>query len=143
MQGVFRVSEAASLALLAMTFLAAHNDSPHSNKAIAERLDVSEAHLSKVLQRLSKGRLVRSIRGPKGGFIIEGSPASIRLLDVYECIDGELPVCDCLLTSPVCSGKGCIFGALPAKVSRQLRNYMETTKISDFAHLWQKEERYA
>jgi Rrf2 family protein len=143
MQNILRISEAFSLALHSMTFLAANNDRPHSTKEIAERLAVSEAHLSKVLQRLHRGRLVQSIRGPKGGFSIAGSPGSIRLLDVYECIDGKLPVCDCLLASPVCSGHGCIFGGLPEAVSRQFKDYMEKTKISDFAHLWRTEERYA
>jgi Rrf2 family protein len=143
MQNILRISEAVSLALHAMTFLAAHGDRPHSTKEIAEKLAVSEAHLSKVLQRLHRGRLVQSIRGPKGGFSIVGSPASIRLLDVYECIDGELPVCDCLLASPVCSGKGCIFGGLPVSVSRQFKDYMANTKVSDFAHLWQGKEQYA
>ncbi len=143
MQNILRVSDAVSLGLHAMTFLAAHDDRPHSTKEIAERLSVSEAHLSKVLQRLNRGRLVQSIRGPKGGFSIVGSAESIRLLDVYECIDGKLHVCKCLLDSPVCSGKGCIFGGLPEAVSRQFRDYMEKTKISDFADLWQKKEQYA
>jgi Rrf2 family protein len=137
MLNILRISEAVSLAMHAMTFLAAHGDRPHSTKEIAARLGVSEAHLSKVLQRLHRGRLVQSIRGPKGGFSIVGSPASIKLLDVYECIDGELPACECLLASPVCSGEGCIFGGLPETVSGQLKDYMTRTKVSDFAHLWQ------
>jgi Rrf2 family protein len=143
MQNILRISEAVSLALHAMTFMAAQGDRPHSTKEIAERLRVSEAHLSKVLQRLHRGRLVQSVRGPKGGFSIVGSPASIRLLDVYECIDGELPDGECLFASPVCSGKGCIFGGLPATVSGQFKDYLKRTKVSDFAHLWQREELYA
>jgi Rrf2 family nitric oxide-sensitive transcriptional repressor len=136
MASILRISEAVSLALHAMTFLASHRDRPYSTKEIAERLSVSEAHLSKVLQRLNKGHLVKSIRGPKGGFTVEGSADSINLLSVYECIEGEVPACDCLLSSPVCSGQGCIFGGLPAAVSGQFKNYLETTKISDFTHLW-------
>jgi Rrf2 family protein len=143
MPSILRISEAVSLALHAMTFLAAHGDRPHSTKEIAERLGVSEAHLSKVLQRLNKGKLVRSVRGPKGGFLIKGRPGSIKLLGVYECIEGEVPACDCLLASPVCSGNDCIFGNLPATTSARFREYLANTKITDFAHLWPVKENYA
>jgi Rrf2 family protein len=143
MASILRISEAVSLALHAMTFLAAHGDRPCSTKEIAERLSVSEAHLSKVLQRLTRGHLVQSIRGPKGGFVIEGAAASINLLTVYECIEGEMPSCDCMLSSPVCAGEGCIFGGLPAAMSGRFKEYLKTTKLTDFRHLWQRKEHHA
>lgn len=143
MAGILRISEAVSLASHAMTYLAAQHGRPYSTREIAQRLDVSEAHLSKVLQRLAKGGLVRSVRGPKGGFAISRRPQSITLLSVYECIEGEVPVCECLLTSPVCSGSGCIFGKLPATMGAQFREYLAKTKITEFAHLWPREEIHA
>jgi Rrf2 family protein len=136
---ILRVSEAASLAMHAVTFLAARNDRPYSTKEIAENFSVSEAHLSKVLQRLAKCHMVRSIRGPKGGFTFDGEDESISLLDVYRCIEGDVPICDCLLASPVCTGQGCLFGGLPAAVSSQFRNYLESTKITELTHLWEEE----
>jgi Rrf2 family protein len=143
MASILRISEAVSLALHAMTFMASNRDRPHSTKQIAERLSVSEAHLSKVLQRLSKCGLVKSVRGPKGGFTVEGRAGSIKLLRVYECIEGEVPICECLLASPVCSGDGCIFGNLPAQMGAQFRDYLAKTRITDFEHLWPRKETYA
>ena len=61
---------------------------------------------------------------------------AISLLDVYECIEGELAPCDCLLTSPVCSGEGCIFGGLPASAGRQFREYLSKTRINQLTHLF-------
>jgi Rrf2 family protein len=141
MSGIFNVSEAASLAMHAMTYLAAHNGRPHSTKEIAEALGVSEAHLSKVLQRLGKARLVTSVRGPRGGFSVGPAGGAISLLEVYECMEGKLPEYDCLLGSHVCSGSGCIFGGFPATVTRQLRDYLDRTRISDLTHLWSEQRR--
>jgi Rrf2 family protein len=143
MAGILRISEAVSLALHAMTYLAARNDRPYSTKEIAERLGVSEAHLSKVLQRLSKRGLVSSTRGPGGGFTLTGRPRSITLLRVYECIEGKVPACDCLLASPVCSGEGCIFGDMPAAVSARFKDYLAKTNIAQFSHLWPREGIHA
>ena len=55
-----------------MAFLAGKSDKPFSNKEMAGKPDVSEAHLSKVLQRLNKAGLITSYRGPKGGFMLRG-----------------------------------------------------------------------
>jgi Rrf2 family protein len=124
----------------AVTFLSAHTERPYSTREIAEMLGVSEAHLSKVLQRLTRTRIVKSVRGPKGGFTIDKSGESVSLLEVYECMEGELPRYDCLLGSRVCSGNGCIFGGLPETVGRQLRDYLEKTKVSELNHLWRRKQ---
>ena len=133
MSSVLKISEAASLALHSMAFLAANPEQSVSTREIASRLRVSEAHLSKVLQRLTKAGFAKSMRGPKGGFVI-GKPADqITLLDVYESIEGPIEPCECLFGTPVCDGIGCILGGLLGTVDRQVRGYLAGTKLSDLA----------
>ena len=92
MSSAFRFSEAGSLALHAMAFLGADHEKALTVREIARGLSVSENHLAKVMQRLAREGLVESVRGPKGGFKVRGSPDEISLLDVYEAIDGPLTV---------------------------------------------------
>ena len=73
METILKMSEAVSIALHASALLASDPGTKLSNKQIAGRLHVSEAHLSKVLQRLVKVGLVRSMKGPKGGFVLADS----------------------------------------------------------------------
>ena len=64
MQGsILRISEAASIGIHSMIFLAKRKDELLSLNEIAESLDVSANHLSKVLQRLHKSELIASIKG--------------------------------------------------------------------------------
>ena len=63
---MIKISEASSLAIHAMVFLAAKPGEKLSTSYIASEIKVSEAHLSKVLQRLNKVGLVVSSRGPSG-----------------------------------------------------------------------------
>ena len=133
MSSVLKISEAASLALHSMALLAASPEQSISTREIAARFQVSEAHLSKVLQRLTKAGFVKSTRGPKGGFIIGKPTSEITLLDVYESIEGPLVSCECLLGVPVCGDNGCILGGILVTVDRQVREYLAGTRLSELA----------
>ena len=112
MSTVLRISEAASLAFHTMALLATEHERPLTTHEIASAFDVSQAHLAKVLQRLAHAGLVRSARGPRGGFTLARPAEGITLLDVYETIEGPLTPSDCLLGSKICGGEACIFGSL-------------------------------
>lgn len=127
---MLKISDAANLAFHAIVFLAANPDRPISNHEIAKALRVSENHLSKVLQRLAKDGLVKSIRGPKGGFALEKPADKITLLDVFQVIDGPLAHSNCLLGNPLCNGQ-CILGGLLKNMNNQVADYFATTKISE------------
>jgi Rrf2 family protein len=135
MVNTLRISEAASLALHSMAFLAEHRDGLASTHEMASALHVSEAHLSKVLQRLARAGLVKSTRGPKGGFTLGRPRNKITLLEVYETVEGPLAMGSCLLGSPVCGGEKCIFGGLLRTVSRQVRNYLAETRLPELGYI--------
>jgi len=126
-----RISEAATLALHSMALLAARPGGLLATHEMATELRVSEAHLSKVLQRLSKAGLVAATRGPGGGFELAKEPGEISLLDVYETIDGPLGCDECLLGTPTCRGEACMLGDLIKSVNEQMRTYLSTTRLAD------------
>ena len=133
MSSVIKFSEAASLAMHTMVMLAKHPESVLSTHEIATRLGVSEAHLSKVLQRLTRAGLVKSVRGPKGGFVPARPTTDITLLEVYESIEGPLTAKTCLLGRRVCGEGLCILGDLLGTVTEQVRTHLNGTKLSDVA----------
>lgn len=133
MANMLKVSEAASLAMHTMVLLAKNPEHVVSTHEIAETLKVSEAHLSKVLQRLARAGLVESVRGPKGGFRCGKSVDGITLLDVYEAIEGRLISKTCLLGEPICDGAGCILGDLLGTVHRSIADYLAGTKLTSLA----------
>lgn len=130
---MLKLSEAASLALHTMVFLAGLPGRHVSARKIAGELDVSESHLAKVLQRLARQGLVDSLRGPKGGFSIGGRHPDISLLDVYESIEGPLYDKHCFRTTSACNGSTCIFGGLLIDLSMQVKDYLTKTKLTELA----------
>ena len=133
MANMLKISEAASLAMHTMVLLAKDPERVVSTHEIAETLKVSEAHLSKVLQRLTRVGLVKSVRGPKGGFRPGRSTHEITLLEVYESIEGRLVPKTCLFEQPICSGNACILGDLLTTVNRRIADHLSGTKLSDLA----------
>ena len=143
MSNVLRISDAASLGLHAMVLLAVDWQKEISTRQIASKLQVSEAHLSKVLQRLGKVGLVTSSRGPRGGFALARKAEEITLLDVYEAIDGPLVPNNCLLGTRICGGERCILGDLLETVDSQVREYLATTRLHELTSIYLPNDRQA
>ena len=127
---IVNVSEAAALGLHAMIYLANHGEERVSVAEIAESLDASANHMSKVLQRLARAGLVRSLRGPAGGFALARPADGITLLEVYEEIDGTLRSDACLFDLPACEGQSCVLGGVLASVTEQVRAYLAETSLA-------------
>lgn len=134
MAPALRVSEAAAMALHTMAFLALQNQRIMSTHELAGMLSGSEAHLSKVLQRLTKAGLISSSRGPKGGFILARPAETIKLLEIWEAIDGPVGDIHCMQNPPVCDGTTCLFGALVKQVNQLVRESLGGTMLSDLSY---------
>jgi len=126
-----KISEAASLGMHALGYLAKREDGPITSREVANRFEISEAHLAKVLQRLVKVELLRSVRGPRGGFILTRSPESVSLLEVFEAIEGRFEPSQCLLSSAICDGDNCILGKIVVEANNMLRTRLEETTLVD------------
>jgi Rrf2 family protein len=131
---MLKISEAASLALHTASLLAAFPQKRLTTGEIARQFKVSEAHLSKVLQRLAKQNLVKSNRGPTGGFTLNQPSNSISLLQIYEAIEGPFQWEKCLLGHPECPVGHCLLGDMLETVNDRFYNYMSKTKLADAAN---------
>lgn len=131
MGNVLKISDAASLALHSMTVMAQKEGELVSVKDIANTLGVSANHLSKVMQRLVKADLVKSIKGYGGGFKLNQAPEEVTFLEIYEAIDGKFKPSHCLLDKETCA-QDCIMGDLLKSLNYQVENFFSNTKLSDF-----------
>lgn len=131
MASAFKISDAAALALHAITMLIQHPETPLATHTIATALTCSEAHLSKVMQRLVRAGIVTSMRGPRGGFKLAINDSELNVLGVLEAIEGPLSEGGCLLNPPQCDGKECLFGALSVHVNSIVRKELSRITAAD------------
>ena len=103
-----------------------------SLKEIAQYFNISDNHLSKVLQRLVKAGYLLSTKGPKGGFqIIDGKEGS-TLMEIYETIEGEYTRKNCLFVSRHFTPCCCIMKPLISSINTTFEDFMNNNRINDF-----------
>ena len=133
MADVCQLTDAAALGIHTMMYLAEQPDERSTTARIAERFRFSPHHLAKVHQRLAKAGLLLPVRGPGGGVTLRKPPEEITLLDVYEAIEGPMPVCECVFGMPVCGRSRCLFGGLLKDVNERIQKYFQETTLADLA----------
>ena len=126
-KSVLKISDATAIALHSLSLIY-KNRELLSAKEIAETLDVSYHHLSKVLQRLVKTGYLSSTKGAKGGFEI--IKTNISLLEIYETFEGKLDLKDCILYTKN-HVKNTVMFDLLKKIDNEVYQYLKNKKISD------------
>ena len=82
---------ASSYALHAVVFMAQQKtDDPVASHKIATALDMPDRFLLKVLHPLVEANLLKSIKGPKGGYQLARPATEISVLDIIERVDGSI-----------------------------------------------------
>ena len=81
-------SKSCEYALQAVLFLALHPGRLAGIKEISSNISVPAPYLSKILQMLAKRRLLYSVKGPGGGFMINPEITRPTLLHVVEAVEG-------------------------------------------------------
>ncbi|HUL49136.1 MAG TPA: Rrf2 family transcriptional regulator [Gemmatimonadales bacterium] len=128
-------SSACGYAIRALTFLAeAGNGGFVQLRDIALGEDIPPAFLGKILQDLVHAGLLRSSKGPHGGYALARPATSISLLDIRQAIDGTADLMACA------SGLGRCSDDMPCPqhdrfkpVRLAMQNYLAATTVSGMA----------
>ena len=93
-------------ALQAVAYIALKPEGEMSSiKEMTKKLHIPYHFLGKILQDLSRKGLLRSLKGPTGGFTLGVAAKNITLFHIVEAIDGVDFTSRCVMGFPECSGK--------------------------------------
>jgi len=86
-----RISRSIGYALLAVGYVAKNQgEGAVPSEDISRQYDIPVEYLLKILQQLVRAKVLRSKRGPHGGFSLAKSADKITMLEVMETVDGPL-----------------------------------------------------
>ncbi len=106
-----------------------------SLKSIAAKIDSPEAFTAKILQQLARNKLIKSIKGPNGGFEIDRADLqTIRLIDVVRTLDGDELYTGCGLGLKECNAKKpCPLHHKFISIRNELMLMLETTNLEELS----------
>ncbi len=85
------VSRSMSYAMMAMHYIAENQETGIVlSQNIAKQYNIPLEYLLKILQLLVKAGVLRSKRGPRGGFFLAKSAKKITMLDIIEAVEGPV-----------------------------------------------------
>lgn len=100
-------SKSCKYAIRAVLYLSVHSSEEKKLgvKEISEALGTPKHFLAKILQQLSRHKLISSTKGPSGGFYMSDADLRKPMRQVVESIDGPEIFHACILGLPVCSSE--------------------------------------
>src|SRR5512137_9316 len=135
MQHVLRISRKIDYGLRAMIYLASiPSDSVIPFREIARQMDVPEDFLAKILKTLVDEGLVRSARGPHGGYALARPSSEINFLEIIEAIEGPVALNVCLDPDDACPRQpGCTLAGVWREGQEKMLDVYRNANLSSLA----------
>ena len=130
-----KLSTKGRYAVMAMVDLASHSrGQPVALADIAERQEISLSYLEQLFAKLRRGGLVRSVRGPGGGYLPAHPISEMRVSDIILAVDEPIRATRCAPGSP--SGcrqnrSRCLTHDLWEELGNQIHLYLSSVTIAD------------
>ncbi|RJQ44214.1 MAG: Rrf2 family transcriptional regulator [Nitrospiraceae bacterium] len=106
---------------------------PLSIKEISERQDVSISYLEQLLNKLRRSKLIKSRKGPGGGYVISSRPDEISIGMILNALEGPVTITQCL--GPKAKGcnrvEGCVARLLWKSLGEKIENFLDTISLND------------
>lgn len=107
---------------------------PVLTEDIASERGIPRKYLEAILVSLRKGSLLRSVRGPGGGYVLAREPENISLLDILQVLEGPFEFSECSGDPGRCSrSEHCAARAVWQEMSDLLSNYARGRTLADLA----------
>ena len=122
-------------AVMAMADLATNeNLKPVSLNEIAVRQNISLSYLEQLFLKLKNNRLVKSVRGSQGGYVLEKKAKDIKLSSIMFAVDEEIKTLSCKKDSKKgCGGRTvkCITHNLWDDLEKHINGFFENKSLQD------------
>ena len=97
-----QVSKSLDYAVRSLTYIAKEKASVFTIRDISEKQHIPQNYLAKIMRKLVQKGLLSSSPGPEGGYSLRKPTEDISLKDIYEAIEGDMQLIDCMEKNVVC-----------------------------------------
>jgi Rrf2 family protein len=101
-------------------------------KNVSNEEEISIRYLEQIIIPLKINKLVKSIRGAGGGYILARNPADIKLSEILHALEGSCCLVECVEDDDYCERTpGCTTHEVWEEATMMLRDYFESITLQD------------
>lgn len=127
-----RLTTKGRYAVTAMLDLALHEGmGPISLADISERQGISLSYLEQLFAKLRRNELVRSVRGPGGGYQLKREQALINVAEVIDAVNESVDATGCQHSGGCQGGEVCLTHYLWCDLSDQIHGFLSNISLAD------------
>ncbi len=108
---------------------------PVTIKEISRRQGMSVSYLEQLLNKLRRSGLIKSRKGPGGGYTLEKKPDDISIGVILNSLEGPVAITNCLapkLEQPACNHiEKCVTRLLWKSLGENIENFLDTVSLKD------------
>ena len=116
-----------------MLDIAQHYDAgPVQIGDIARRQDISVKYLEQLVIPLKKADYVKSVRGPKGGYMLARHPKEITVGEIVKVLEGGVNLSDCIENPDLCEkSTDCLTRGLWKEATKAVYDTLNSVTLSE------------
>lgn len=127
-----RLTTKGRYAVTAMLDLALHHDQgPIRLAGISDRQGISLSYLEQLFAQLRRQELVKSVRGPGGGYHLGRQASTISVAEVIAAVNEDTDTTRCGGAGDCHEGETCLTHHLWMDLSDQVREFLESISLGD------------
>ena len=127
-----RLTTKGRYAVTAMLDLALHaHTHPVSLSDISQRQGISLSYLEQLFSKLRQQALVRSVRGPGGGYLLNRDAQDIHVAEIIEAVDESMEATRCGNLANCQNGQACLTHHLWADLSEHISQFLSNISLAN------------
>lgn len=107
-------------------------EKPVTIKEISEKQDVSVSYLEQILNKLRRAGLIKSVKGPGGGYLLSREPDAVTIAEILNELEGPVALTSCLEPDGRCVRvDNCVTHLLWKALGQQIEAFLNTITLKN------------
>jgi len=130
---MLKITRKVEYALIAVKHLKENSENLIPANEISSSYGIPKEILAKTMQKLAKKNIIKSVKGPYGGYKAMDKSSSTTLNDFFEILEGPTAIMDCYFESGCDHLTSCNIRTPINKINNSIRNLFDKLTLADIA----------
>jgi len=129
---MLKLSKLTDYATVILSYMAKNPVAMHAAQEMADETGISQPTVSKILKLLVRAKVLTSIRGAKGGYLLARAPERITVATIISALEGPIALTECNVSHKNCEqAMGCDIQGNWGLINQKVFNALESVTLAD------------